>query len=66
MTRAQISRALELASASDLARALAAKRDSSALGGARPGAGRKRSDALRCACGAMTAKLAAIRKHMCS
>jgi hypothetical protein len=66
MTRSQILKALDLADVSDLARALAAKRDTSALGGFRPGAGRKRSDAPRCACGAMTAKLAAIRRHVCA
>lgn len=35
-------------------------------GGKRHGAGRPRTDAPRCACGLMTAKLAAIRKHACS
>jgi hypothetical protein len=64
MTRVQIERALEVASASDLARALAAKREKP-TGGARPGAGRPVSDAPRCSCGAMTAKLAGIRKHVC-
>jgi hypothetical protein len=64
MTRSQILHALELADASDLARALAAKREKP-TGGAREGAGRPRSDAPRCACGAMTRKLAAIRRHEC-
>lgn len=66
MTRSQILQALSLASASDLARALAAKRDNANLGGVREGAGRPRSRAPRCACGAMTAKRAAARGHKCS
>jgi hypothetical protein len=34
-------------------------------GGQRPGAGRPRSDAPRCACGAMTIKWAKARGHKC-
>ena len=48
-----------------LARELASRREKP-TGGARPGAGRPRSKAPRCGCGAMTAKLAAIRGHKCS
>lgn len=37
----------------------------SSHGGKRSGAGRKRSDKPRCACGAMTVKRAATRRHKC-
>src|ERR1019366_469637 len=37
-----------------------------AHGGVRPGAGRPRTNAPRCACGAMTAKRAAHQSHKCS
>jgi hypothetical protein len=41
-------------------------RSTFAGGGARPGAGRPRSNAERCWCGVMTAKRAKARSHKCA
>lgn len=61
---------METTTPSEYFRKLAAMRktrrgNECAEGGARPGAGRPRSDAPRCPCGAMTAKRAAARAHKC-
>lgn len=60
MTKAQITEALRQATLSDLARAMALKRDPATQRG-----GRKRSAAERCPCGEMTLKRAVARGHKC-
>lgn len=45
---------------------LSRKTYSGGKGGPRPGAGRPRSNAPRCPCGAMTVRWAAARAHHCS